>query len=179
MIDAEQVKRLIQSEGNVRTFEGDKIGTFGQFYIDDDSGRPNWVTVRTGFFGNSESFVPLAEAAADGSDLLVPYSKELVKEAPRIDHDGHLSPEEEDRLYRHYELRADSPSADGVAASAQTGAPAAPGPATTAGGEEAEPASWAAGTPGEEVRVRQIRLRRYIAIEDVPPGGTDKPEPGR
>jgi PRC-barrel domain len=178
VIDAEQVKRLIQSEGNVRTFEGDKIGTFGQFYIDDDSGRPNWVTVRTGFFGTSESFVPLGEAAADGSDLLVPYSKDLVKDAPRIDHDGHLSPEEEDRLYRHYQLRADSPSTEGVASSAQTGVPAAAEPTTTAGGEDAEAGPWAAGTAAEDVRVRHMRLRRYTVIEDVPPAGTDKPESG-
>lgn len=104
MIDKQQIKVLIQAQGHVRTLEGDKIGTFGQFYVDDDSGRPRWVTVRTGFFGPSESFVPLVDASADGSDVLVPYSRDLVKDAPRIEHDGDLSPEEADRLYRHYQL---------------------------------------------------------------------------
>jgi PRC-barrel domain protein len=140
VIDSEQVRRLIQAQGNVKTLDGDKIGTFGQFYMDDDSGQPSWVTVRTGFFGKSESFVPVKDASADGSDVLVPYSKDLVKDAPRIDHDGDLSLEEEDRLYRHYRL-------------------------SEAGADAGEGAPVAGGTAPEAVR--RARLRRYIVIEEA------------
>ncbi|MGZ4556794.1 MAG: PRC-barrel domain-containing protein, partial [Mycobacteriaceae bacterium] len=31
--------------------EGDKIGRAGQVYLDDETGRPEWVTVHTGLFG--------------------------------------------------------------------------------------------------------------------------------
>ncbi|MHA7279490.1 YsnF/AvaK domain-containing protein [Arthrobacter sp. MDT2-2] len=55
-------------------------------------------------FGTKQSFVPLEDATADGKDLRVPYSKDLVKDAPSVERDGHLSPEEEERLYRHYNL---------------------------------------------------------------------------
>ncbi|HEV7167609.1 MAG TPA: PRC-barrel domain-containing protein [Micrococcaceae bacterium] len=174
MIDADQVKKLIQSEGNVRTFEGEKIGTFGQFYLDDDSGWPNWVTVRTGFFGNSESFVPLAETAVEGSDLLVPYPKDLVKDAPRIEHDGDLSPEEEDRLYRHYQLQPDSGTADGVQTSwAATPASGTVGEPTMAASAPEESPTTAAGPAAG-----RVRLRRYTVIEDITPTGTGESELG-
>jgi hypothetical protein len=39
---------------------------------------------------------------------VVPYTKEHVKDAPRVDVDGHLTPEEEDRLYTHYNREARS-----------------------------------------------------------------------
>ena len=42
-------------------------------------------------------------ARAEGDDLVVPYTKDHVKDAPRVDTDGHLEPDEEDRLYAHYE----------------------------------------------------------------------------
>ncbi|MDP9696755.1 UNVERIFIED_ORG: uncharacterized protein (TIGR02271 family) [Arthrobacter globiformis] len=55
-------------------------------------------------FGTSESFVPLEGAQRQGDDIVVPYSKDQVKDAPRVDTDGHLEPAEEDRLYQHYQL---------------------------------------------------------------------------
>ncbi len=79
--------------------DGDKIGSIGQVYVDDDNGQPTWVTAKTGLFGTSESFVPLEGARAEGNDIVVPYSKDQVKDAPRVDADGHLEPAEEDRLY--------------------------------------------------------------------------------
>ena len=65
-----------------------------------------WVSVRTGLFGMSESFVPLDEAAWDGTDLRVPYEKKFVKDAPRIDIEAgqSLTEAEERELYRHYSL---------------------------------------------------------------------------
>ncbi|WP_439675593.1 DUF2382 domain-containing protein [Embleya sp. MST-111070] len=84
--------------------EGSKIGTIGQVYLDDRTGEPEWVTVKTGMFGGRESFVPLGPADMQGDDLRVPFDKELVKEAPSLGTDEHLSPEEEARLYRHYSV---------------------------------------------------------------------------
>jgi uncharacterized protein (TIGR02271 family) len=52
----------------------------------------------------SESFVPLEGARTEGNDIVVPYSKDHVKDAPRIDADRPLEPAEEDRLYQHYQL---------------------------------------------------------------------------
>lgn len=84
--------------------EGEKIGNVGRVYVDDSTGRPDWITVKTGLFGMKESFVPLAGARRVGSDLHISHPKDRVKEAPRVDADAHLSVSEEEELYRHYGL---------------------------------------------------------------------------
>jgi uncharacterized protein (TIGR02271 family) len=104
MLAKEHIDDLLQRNGNVVASDGDKIGSIGQVYADDDNGQPTWVTVKTGLFGTSESFVPLEGARAEGGDIVVPYTKDQVKDAPRVDTDGHLEPSEEDRLYAHYGL---------------------------------------------------------------------------
>jgi len=81
-----------------------KIGKVGTVYLDDDTQQPSWVTVKTGLFGSSESFVPLSEANLSGDEVRVSYSKDKVKDAPRMDTDSELSPAEEDELYRYYGL---------------------------------------------------------------------------
>jgi hypothetical protein len=91
--------------------DGDKIGTFDELYLD-DSDRPAWGAVTTGLLGMRQTFVPLSEARADGDVLQIPFEKERVKDAPSIDPDAQLSPEEEDLLYRHYGLRGGAETAD-------------------------------------------------------------------
>ncbi|MCW2817441.1 MAG: hypothetical protein JWR42_228 [Marmoricola sp.] len=105
MIGTDQAQTLLGNGGQVVDSDGNKIGKAGQVYLDDRTGEPAWVTVKTGLFGGAESFVPLAEGTADGDDVRVPYSKDQVKDAPRIeDADRHLSREEEAELYRYYGL---------------------------------------------------------------------------
>jgi uncharacterized protein (TIGR02271 family) len=85
--------------------DGQKIGDVGQIYLDDATGKPEWATVRTGLFGTKESFVPVAEAQMTDDGVRVPYDKDAVKDAPRVDAEqGHLSQQEEAELYRHYGL---------------------------------------------------------------------------
>ena len=98
----EDVHLIGTGSGEVRSTTGEKIGSVGQIYLDDESGEPNWVTVKTGLFGTQESFVPLAQADASGADVIVPYDKETVKGAPRLDAGGSLTPAEEKRLYSYY-----------------------------------------------------------------------------
>ena len=83
--------------------DGEKIGKVGQLFLDDQTGQPEFVTVNTGFFGTSESFVPVADATYNGDRLVVPFSKDKVKDAPNVDLDGrHLDESEEQRLYEYY-----------------------------------------------------------------------------
>jgi uncharacterized protein (TIGR02271 family) len=104
MITSQDLDRLTTGNGTAYTNDGEKLGSIGELYVDDETGKPSWATVTTGLFGTKQSFVPLEDATADGNDLRVPYSKDLVKDAPSVERDGHLSPEEEERLYRHYNL---------------------------------------------------------------------------
>jgi hypothetical protein len=89
---------------------GTKVGSASAVYLDDDTGQPEWVTVRTGRFGVKESFVPIRNAEVADDGIHVPLSKERVKDAPRIDTDGHLSPQEEQELYRYYGMSVDDPA---------------------------------------------------------------------
>ena len=89
-------------DGNVISSSGEKIGSIGQIYLDDQTGEPTFVTANTGLFGMKQSFVPLQGAQVENGDVIVNYDKETVKDAPRIDDDGSLTPEEEDELYRYY-----------------------------------------------------------------------------
>jgi sporulation protein YlmC with PRC-barrel domain len=100
MIDQASVPSLMGS--TVRDSAGEKIGKVGQVYLDDTTGQPEWVTVRTGLFGTKESFVPLAAARVEGDELVVDIPKGRVHEAPKIDEDGHLSEEQENELYSYY-----------------------------------------------------------------------------
>jgi len=86
---------------------GDKIGRIEELYMDDATGQPEWLAIKTGLLGTKLSFVPMAGATNSGDDLQVPYSKDLVKDAPNVEADGHLEPEEEAALYRHYDRGPD------------------------------------------------------------------------
>jgi sporulation protein YlmC with PRC-barrel domain len=101
-IRSEDINTIIGGGGEVRTSGGDKVGKVGQVYLDDQSGQPSWVTVRTGLFGTQESFVPVSSADLVGQDVVVPYDKETIKGTPRVEADATLSPQEEKQLYSYY-----------------------------------------------------------------------------
>src|SRR3954468_15894230 len=82
--------------------DGDKIGKIEDIYLDRSSGEPEWIAVKTGLFGSNVSFVPIHGATPQGDEVRADYEKGLIKDAPNVDPDGELSPEEERRLYQHY-----------------------------------------------------------------------------
>ncbi|MEV0324794.1 PRC and DUF2382 domain-containing protein [Streptomyces sp. NPDC050658] len=94
---------------------GDKIGGVERVYIDAASGRPGWVTVRTGLFGTKESFVPLDGARREQDSLHVTVTKEAVKEAPAPDAGQRLEADQEQQLYSHYGLGSPGSTTRGVA----------------------------------------------------------------
>jgi uncharacterized protein (TIGR02271 family) len=83
--------------------EGHKIGTIDDIFVDEQTGQPEWLAIRTGLFGTRRSFAPLQGVEAqDKDEIVLPWEKDLVKDAPQAERDEYLSPEEEARLYRHY-----------------------------------------------------------------------------
>ena len=149
--------------------DGEKIGSVAQVYQDDRTGQPAWLTVHTGLFGLSESFVPLRQATVTDDRVEVPYDKSTVKDAPNVTADGHLEPEEERRLYEHYSLDWDT-SRDTDRAFDMAGYESASDGHDTAG-----PNTDDAMTRSEEqVRVGtqsqesgRARLRKYVVTENV------------
>ena len=102
MLHHENFKPLLESKTNVFGSDGEKIGTLGQIYLDDGTDLPHFATVNTGLFGSKENFVPLTDAEISNGNLYVKYPKHFVKDAPDIGPTGHLSPEDEDRLFEYY-----------------------------------------------------------------------------
>jgi len=94
------------------------IGKVKDIYAMDD-GYPMWVAVElsTGLFGARTVFVPLARLKDEGGQLLVPYSKQRIADAPKVEGGEGISAEC-DRLLRDYygidtgdqEMRADNKS---------------------------------------------------------------------
>jgi len=98
---------------SVLTSDDEDLGTVERIYLDDDTGRPEFVTVRTGLFGSKQSFVPVSGATLTGETLTVPYTKDKVTGAPRFDtDDGHLDKPQERQLYEYYEMSYDDEVSD-------------------------------------------------------------------
>jgi len=86
--------------------DGAKIGKIVDVYESTDGGQEGtFVTVHTGMFGGKASFVPLSKASMQGENVVVPYDKALVKDAPQVQADQDLTSAEEERLYQHYSLQ--------------------------------------------------------------------------
>ncbi|MBA2573399.1 MAG: YsnF/AvaK domain-containing protein [Nocardioidaceae bacterium] len=101
MLSQDQVQQAVGADAYGP--DGDKIGKVGQIFLDDQTGEPVFATVNTGLFGMSENFVPISDASYSGDRFTLPFGKDRIKDAPSINpDDGHLSPDEEQRLYEYY-----------------------------------------------------------------------------
>jgi uncharacterized protein (TIGR02271 family) len=165
-----------------RSNDGDKLGKIEDIYLDQETGKPEWMAVKTGMFGGRVSFVPLADASVDGDVVTVPYDKAKIKDAPHAEADGELSQQEEGQLYRHYgldysEARSDSglPEGGRNGQSDRSGDPTPEGLREVVGNDVSGPETDRAMTRSEEeLRVGttqretgRARLRKYVVTENV------------
>jgi uncharacterized protein (TIGR02271 family) len=188
MIGTDTISRVIGQD--VYDESGEKIGSAAEVYLDDETGQPEWVTVRTGLFGTKESFVPIRNADLTDDGVRVPVSKTQVKDAPKIDTDGHLSPQEEQELYRYYGMGTgtDTGVATGIADTTRTDTTRTDTDRTdldrtdtdvnthgTVGHDTSGPTTDDAMTRSEErlnvgtrsEEVGRARLRKYVVTENV------------
>ncbi|MFE5602819.1 DUF2382 domain-containing protein [Streptomyces coelicoflavus] len=188
MITREEIANVLDQP--VYDGDGNKIGDAKHVFFDDMTGRPEWVSVKTGMFGGAESFVPIRDAAMVQDHLEVPYGKDQVKGAPSVDVDagGHLSETEEHRLYDYYGINWDSVlseaertddgrSAAGMGTAGTAGAAGAAGAAGLAG-----TAGTAGGRTGREDAMRREGMRGDEAMtrsEEQMRIGVERHESGR
>ncbi|MCW2529615.1 MAG: uncharacterized protein JWM76_4475 [Pseudonocardiales bacterium] len=161
--------------------DGAKIGKVSQVYLDDQTQQPVWIAVHTGLFGNKESFAPLFGAHVTGDEIVLGVSKDLVKDAPSVDADGHLEDDENDRLYAHYAgyFGTDSQARSTDAVAETAGANYADADVAVTRGSEGHdlsgPNTDDAMTRSEErlhvdteqVEAGRARLRKYVVTENV------------
>jgi sporulation protein YlmC with PRC-barrel domain len=148
--------------------DGDKIGTIEDILLDRQSGEPAWAAVKTGLFGLKHTLVPIRDAEVTGdNEVRVPLQKDTVKDAPRIDPDGELAPEEERKLWEHYGLS----DYDEWQGEDRTRALALPDEEEDRTRQSAPESETGAGAPA----LVGVRLRRMVVIA----APSDEREPGQ
>ena len=100
MIDSNSLSKLAGK--SVVGSDGEKIGKIADVYESTDGGGGTFATVNTGLFGAGSSFFPLDAAELRSDEVVVPYTKEFVKDAPRVENDEELTAPEEARLFDYY-----------------------------------------------------------------------------
>ena len=152
--------------------QGNKIGSVGQVYLNDQTGQPDWITVNTGLFGMKENFAPLAGSSFTGDDLVLPFDKTVVKDSPEIADASHLDVDEQQSLYAYYQQYLGV----GTATSGYQQATTTRGDAgyqQAAGYDTSGPNTDQAMTRSEEhlrvgteqVEAGRARLRKYVVTE--------------
>ena len=149
--------------------EGNKIGSIGQVYLDDNTGEPDWITVNTGLFGMKENFAPLAGSSFTGDDLVLPFDKTVVKDSPDIADASHLDADEQRSLYAYYQQYLGT----GTGGYERTTTTGDAGYQRGAGRDTSGPNTDEAMTRSEEhlrvgtekVEAGRARLRKYVVTE--------------
>ena len=151
--------------------QGNKIGSVGQVYVNDDSGVPDWITVNTGLFGMKENFAPLHGSSFNGDDLVLPFDKDVVKDSPDVADSEHLDVDEQQALYSYYQqyLGAGAAYQGGTDTEYQTGEQARPAEGYDTSGPNTDDAMTRSeehlnvGT--QQVEAGRARLRKYVVTE--------------
>ncbi len=146
--------------------EGSKVGKIEDIYLDNESQEPEWALVHTGLLGRKLNYVPLKDATVADHSLKVAYGESQIKDAPSIDPDVELTPEEEAELYQHYGVDAEPRVLHAGDVEA---------PVRDTGYDTSGPTTDDAMTRSEEqLRVGTVRrpsslvrLKKYIVTEDV------------
>ncbi|WP_243708880.1 PRC and DUF2382 domain-containing protein [Actinomadura sp. GC306] len=139
---------------------GSKVGDVKHVFLDDETGRPEWLGIKTGLLGNKETFVPTSGAEWVADHVEAEWEKDFIKQAPHVDVEaGHISADEEEQLYRYYGIGPGGRHAQ-----------AHPGDAAPERGRETDDAMTRS---EEELHVRKetresgrARLRKYVVTEE-------------
>jgi PRC-barrel domain/Domain of unknown function (DUF2382) len=134
--------------------DGNELGTLSELYLDGETRRPAWAGVSRGRLRKQETIVPLDQAEEAGDELRLPLERAQFDEAPDVDPDVELTPEQERILYEHYgHAWDDSPGEE---------------PGEDTGGVEtirSEEEVVVSKRPVE--RVERVRLKKYLVTDKV------------
>ena len=86
---------------------GAAVGKVEGIYVDDESGRPEWLLARMGRFGH-HTLVPARDAVEGVGRVWVPYTRDQIRRGPKASAGKPLSREAERELLGHYGIAADA-----------------------------------------------------------------------
>lgn len=163
--------------------DGEKLGGVKDVYVNDTTGQPDFVSVNHGLFGGSDSIVPLRGHTLRDGELHLAFPKDRIENAPELDENGHLTTEDQDAFYRHYDLEGtqdvttyETDNRTAQAGVAGTGAAAGAGYAAgerevdadrrdVANGDEIVRSEEQLNVSKDRVETGQVRLRKYVVNE--------------
>lgn len=102
MISILELRRMLAEHPTVRSADGDKIGTLKRAFLDDETGRPTFVTISGGLLAGAEYVVPAEDVTLLEDGVHVDFAKEVVTDAPVVEIERNLGPDVEDELYLWY-----------------------------------------------------------------------------
>lgn len=144
---------------------GGKIGTVDNVWVDDATGKLEFLGVKTGWLFGKSHVVPAEQAQIGGGQVSVPYPESQIKDAPSFPFDAQLTPDDETQIYSYYGMqRSTAPSPTGLG----TGGTQAAGttPPTDAGDQQRVKLSEEELQVGKrEVAAGQVRLRKVVKTE--------------
>ncbi len=163
---------------------GENLGTLHSMWNNAETGKLEFLGVKTGWLLGSNHVVPADKAQIDGTarTIQVPYPLGLIKDAPTVDADATISDEQEAEIYRYYggargtttsiATRTTETAAAGLTAATTATATVAPAKAQTGTAKAGDDIEVA--LREEQVKVGKrtvdagsVRLRKVIRTEVV------------
>ena len=158
------IDRLAEAQGQtVYSADGEKLGTVNEIFYDQETRRPEWISVATGFLGRKTALVPVQGADLREDGLRVRFTKDDVQGAPEVDTSGEeISQESESTLYSHYglsysEQRSESGLPEGTGV----------GGGGTVEGDTVTRAEEELRVGKRETEAGRARLRKWVETEPV------------
>jgi sporulation protein YlmC with PRC-barrel domain len=84
----------------------EKIGTVDHVYYNVESNQPEWLAVGAGILSHRYSMVPLRGATFEQDGVIVPFTKDQVKDSPDVAPDA-ISQHLEKELWSYYGQHGD------------------------------------------------------------------------
>jgi hypothetical protein len=103
--------------------DGTEIGTCTEIFVDDATGLPEWAAAD---LSGGHAVVPLLDATESGDRVQVAVRQADVVDAPSLGHGGHMSEDDEERLYRHYGIEVSREASESLLPAPDAEVPAAP-----------------------------------------------------
>ncbi|HET8537720.1 MAG TPA: DUF892 family protein [Solirubrobacteraceae bacterium] len=84
--------------------DAEPVGEVVATFVDDDTGRPRWLAVRTGAHGDDLSPVPVDDAEPTGTAIRLAHPVATIMSAPHVPADQGLTHDQDDALCSLYGL---------------------------------------------------------------------------
>ena len=82
---------------------GQQVGTVVRAFLGAEDGQPEWILARMGRFGHY-CLVPARDAVTANERIWVPYDRDQIRRAPRVDQSDPLAQGVEEAVLDHYGL---------------------------------------------------------------------------